>query len=80
MGNFWQQIITSCSLFSNQFFPYSQLHIILKFNKNDSVPPYFIERLLRELEKHYGNLKTTGLKACLLFYALPWKAFCQSLT
>ena len=34
-------------------------------------PPASIERLPRDLEKHYKNLKATELQSWLLFYALP---------
>ena len=34
-------------------------------------PPDFMERLPRDIEKHYGNLKATELQAWLLFYSLP---------
>ena len=34
-------------------------------------PPDFIERLPRDLEKHYSNLKATELQSWLLFYSLP---------
>lgn len=34
-------------------------------------PPYYIERLPRDLEKHYSHFKATELQAFLLFYALP---------
>ncbi|XP_045192377.2 uncharacterized protein LOC123548829 [Mercenaria mercenaria] len=34
-------------------------------------PPYFIERLPRDLEKHYMHFKATELQAFLLFYSVP---------
>ena len=34
-------------------------------------PPYFIERLPRDLEKHYTHFKATELQAFLLFHSLP---------
>jgi hypothetical protein len=34
-------------------------------------PPDYLERLPRDLEKHYGNLKATELQAWLLFYSIP---------
>lgn len=34
-------------------------------------PPYHIERLPRDLEKHYANFKATELQAFLLYYSLP---------
>ena len=34
-------------------------------------PPASIERLPRDLEKHYQSLKATELQACLLFYGIP---------
>ena len=34
-------------------------------------PPDYIERLPRDLEKHYANLKATELQAWLLFYSIP---------
>lgn len=34
-------------------------------------PPQSIERLPRDLEKHYASLKATELQAWLLFYAIP---------
>lgn len=34
-------------------------------------PPYFIERLPRDLEKHYNHFKATELQAFLLFYCMP---------
>ncbi len=34
-------------------------------------PPQFIERLPRDIEKHYSNYKATELQAWLLFYCLP---------
>ncbi|XP_060607195.1 uncharacterized protein LOC132759444 [Ruditapes philippinarum] len=34
-------------------------------------PPHYIERLPRDIEKHYANYKATELQAFLLFYALP---------
>ena len=33
--------------------------------------PYFIERLPRDLEKHYQHFKATEMQAFLLFYAVP---------
>ena len=33
-------------------------------------PPDYLERLSQDLEKHYGNLKATKLKAWLLFYSI----------
>lgn len=34
-------------------------------------PPDYIERLPRNLEKHYSNLKATELQSWLLFYGVP---------
>lgn len=34
-------------------------------------PPDYVERLPRNLEKHYAHLKATELQAWLLYYALP---------
>lgn len=34
-------------------------------------PPEFIERLPRDLEKHYSHLKATELQTWLLYYGLP---------
>lgn len=34
-------------------------------------PPDYVERLPRNLEKHYSHLKATELQAWLLYYALP---------
>ncbi|KAI4805508.1 hypothetical protein KUCAC02_010118, partial [Chaenocephalus aceratus] len=34
-------------------------------------PPYFIERLPRDLEVHHNHLKATEYQSWLLFYALP---------
>ena len=34
-------------------------------------PPDYIERLPRDLEKHFAHLKATELQAWLLYYALP---------
>lgn len=34
-------------------------------------PPYHIESLPRDLEKHYANFKTTEVQAFLLYYSLP---------
>lgn len=34
-------------------------------------PPDYIERLPRDLEKHYAHLKATELQSWLLYYALP---------
>ena len=34
-------------------------------------PPDFIERLPRDLEKHYSSFKATELQSWLLYYALP---------
>lgn len=34
-------------------------------------PPDYIERMPRDIEKHYNNLKATELQAWLLFYAIP---------
>ncbi|WAR04529.1 hypothetical protein MAR_019898 [Mya arenaria] len=34
-------------------------------------PPYYIERLPRDLEKHYSHFKATELQSFLLYYALP---------
>jgi hypothetical protein len=34
-------------------------------------PPYQIERLPRDLEKHYNNFKATELQVFLLYYSLP---------
>ena len=34
-------------------------------------PPFFRERLPRDLEKHYMNLKATELQLLLLYYCLP---------
>jgi len=38
---------------------------------NKIKPPPFIERLPRDLEKHYQHFKATELQAWLLFYSLP---------
>lgn len=34
-------------------------------------PPDYVERLPRDIEKHYANFKATELQTWLLFYALP---------
>lgn len=34
-------------------------------------PPDFLERLPRDLEKHYSDLKATDYQAWLLYYCLP---------
>lgn len=34
-------------------------------------PPHYIERLPRDIEKHYANYKATELQAWLLFYCIP---------
>lgn len=34
-------------------------------------PPDYIERMPRDIEKHYNNFKATELQAWLLFYAIP---------
>ncbi|XP_060556799.1 uncharacterized protein LOC132717364 isoform X2 [Ruditapes philippinarum] len=34
-------------------------------------PPYFIERLPRDLEKNYAHLKATELQTFLLYYSIP---------
>jgi len=34
-------------------------------------PPDYVERLPRDLEKHFAHLKATELQAWLLYYALP---------
>jgi hypothetical protein len=34
-------------------------------------PPYFIERLPRDLEKHYSHFKATELQNFLLYYSIP---------
>lgn len=38
---------------------------------NGVKPPDYIERLPRNLEKHYAHLKATELQAWLLYYAIP---------
>ena len=38
---------------------------------NQIKPPDYIERLPRDLEKHYANFKATELQTWLLFYCIP---------
>ena len=52
------------------YFIGSKLPLISKVLKQVK-PAYFIERLARDLEKHYHNFKAAELQSWLLFYWLP---------
>jgi hypothetical protein len=55
---------------SQPYFVGKSLNVISKRLKNIN-PPSCIQRLPRDLEKHYNNLKATELQIWLLFYAYP---------
>ena len=52
------------------FFIGNHLHSISK-RLTGIKPPNYIERLPRNLEKHFAHLKATELQAWLLYYAIP---------
>lgn len=44
---------------------------VISGHLKDISPPDYVERLPRDLEKHYLNLKATELQSWLLYYAIP---------
>ncbi|KAJ8314552.1 hypothetical protein KUTeg_006702 [Tegillarca granosa] len=54
------------------FFISKNLKKISKFVFSTIKPPSSIERLPRDLEKHYKSLKATELQAFLLYYGIPF--------
>ena len=60
----------SASEAGKQYFVGKQLKCI-STRLNAIKPPEFIERLPRDLEKHYMHFKATELQTFLLFYSLP---------
>ena len=76
MGYLWvlpRQLSVSGSLLpkvNNHFFIGNHLHSISK-RLTGIKPSNYIERLPRNLEKHFAHLKATELQAWLLYYAIP---------